>query len=214
MEDALTYMRGTAPASEGLFKLLNQYGWQKMRAFVATTKSKSRRELNENKESFSSTDIAREVVAGSILQVAYVAIARYAKPEGKSPNALNIESEMNRLIRENPDRRPRSKTFELPKQFCVGRNIGYLPLGVVVFAGRNQYNHFYEGKRLSIVNEVVFNHLHAMWPKPHNGLSFDLSPGKLFSYSVLAALGWTDSSRGLGQEAYKRDMAEVLQIEF
>lgn len=213
MEDARAYMKGTAPAVEGLFKLLNQYGWQKMRALVALTETKTRLELEASKETFSSTDIAREVVAGSILQIAYVAIASYAKPVGKSTNALHFESEINRLISENPDLKPRSDKFELREEFCVGRDIGYLPLGVIVLAGRNQYNHFYKGERLSVVNELVFNHLHAMWPKPKNGLSFDLRPGKLFSYSVLAALGWTDTSRGLGYDAYKRDMADVLQIE-
>ncbi len=212
MEDAHAYMKGTAPAVEGLFKLLNQYGWEKMRALVALTKTKTRLELEDRKKTYSSTDIAREVVAGSILQIAYVAIASYAKPDGKSTIALHFESEINRLIRENPDLKPRSDKFELPIQFCVGRDIGHLPLGVIVFAGRNQYNHFYEGKRLSVVNELVFNHLHAMWPKPKNGLSFDLRPGKLFSYSVLVALGWTDTSRGLGYNAYQRDMTDVLQM--
>lgn len=213
MEDAIAYMKGTAPASEGLFKLLNDYGWQKVRAFVALTKSKTRNELEEHNRSFSSTDIAREVIAGSILQIAHVAIARYAKPEGKPANALHFESEINRMIREHPELKPRADKFELPGQFCVGRDIGHLPLGIVIYAGRNQYNHFHEGKRLSVVNELVFNHLHTICPDPINELSFDLKPGKLFSYSILSALGWTDTSRGLGFETYKRDMADVLQIE-
>lgn len=53
-----------------------------------------------------------------------------------------------------------------------------------------------------------------MWPEPKNGLSFDLVPGKLFSYPVLAALGWVDTSRSLGYDAYKRDMSDVLHTEF
>ena len=213
MEDARAYMEGTAPAVEGLFSLLNQYGWQKMRALVALTKVKTRDELESHKDAFSSTDVAREVVAGSILQIAYVAIARYAEPEGKSANALHFESEINRLIRENPELKPRKDSFELPPRFCVGRDIGHLPLGMIVYAGRNQYNHFYENKRLAVVNELVFNHLHLLAPNPKNGLSFNLQPGKLFSYSVLTALGWVDSSRGRGYEAYKRDMSDVLRVE-
>lgn len=212
MKDARTYMLETSPATEGLFKLLNQYGWQRMRAIVGLTKVKTRSELTVHKRDFSSVEIAREVIAGSILQIAYVAIAKYAAPLEKSPNTLRFESEINRLIRENPDS-ARTKQFSLPLQFCVGRDIGHLPLGVVVFAGRNQYNHFYEGRRLSVTNELVFNHLHAMWPEPKNGLSFDLVPGKLFSYSVLAALGWVDTSRSLGYNAYMRDMSDVLHAE-
>jgi hypothetical protein len=213
MDDVRTFMNGTAPVVEGLFRLLNEYGRHKMQAFVALTEVKTRAELEAKKESYSSKDFAREVVAGSILQVAYVAIASYARPVGKSDNALHFESEINRLIREYPELKPRTRTFELPLQFCVGRDIGHLPLGVIVYAGRNQYNHFHENTRLSAVNELVFNHLHSMAPQPKNGLSFDLKPGKLFSYSVLAALGWVDSSRGLGYAAYKKDMADILRLD-
>ncbi|MGB3425897.1 MAG: hypothetical protein WBF84_03020 [Castellaniella sp.] len=213
MEDALAYLKGTAPASEGLFKLLNQYGWHKMRTFVAMTKSSTRIELDAHNDSFSSINIAREVVAGSILQIAYVAISRYSEPQGKSESAIHFESEINRLIRDYPELKPRTKKFELPLQFCLGRHIGDLPLGIVIYAGRNQYNHFHEGKRLSVLNEVVFNHLHTMWPDPPNELSFDLKPGHFFSYSILAALGWVDTFRGLGYEAYKRDMGELLRVD-
>ena len=213
MEDALAYLKGTAPASEGLFKLLSQYGWHKMRAFVAMTTSSTRNELDAHNDSFSSINIAREVVAGSILQIAYVAISRYSEPQGKSESAVHFESEINRLIRDYPELKPRTDKVELPLKFCVGRHIGHLPPGIVIYAGRNQYNHFHEGKRLSVLNEVVFNHLHTMWPDPPNELSFDLKPGHLFSYSILAALGWVDTSQGLGYEAYKRDMAELLRAE-
>ncbi len=213
MEDSRTFMESTRPAAEGLFQLLHQYGWQKMRAFVALTKSKTRGELDANNAEFGSNDIAREVIAGSILQIAYVAIAKYASPGAKSPNAVHFESEVNRLIRENPQRVRRSDNFELPSQFCVGRDIGDLPLGMIIYAGRNQYNHFYEGKRLTVVNEVVFNHLHALHPILSTGLSFDLRPNQLFSYSILAALGWLDSSSEPGYATYERDMCDVLGVE-
>lgn len=207
-------MISTAPATEGLFRLLNEYGWQKMRAFVDLTNSKTRAELEERKEAFSSTDVAREVIAGSILQIAYIAIERYAVQKGKSEKALHFEAEINRLILENPNTRWKAnKPFVLPDEFCVGREIGDLPLGMIVFAGRNQYNHFAD-ERLSVLNEVVFNHLHNMWPSSKNGLSFNLYEAKRpRSYSVLAALGWTDSTKELGYSAYKRDLCEVLQVE-
>ncbi|MDP2170622.1 MAG: hypothetical protein Q8J96_09390 [Rhodocyclaceae bacterium] len=208
-------MTGTAPAAEGLFRLLNGYGWQKMQAFVDLTKSKTIQESAQHKEEFSSTDVAREVIAGSILQIAYFAIEGHAVRRGKSLNAVHFETEINRLIRENPNtRRKKGSTFSLPDKFCVGRDIGHLPLGIVVFAGRNQYNHF-TNERLCVVNEVVFNHLNSLWPSPGNGLSFSLHEDKRpHSYSILAALGWTDITKELGYSAYKRDLCDVLQIEF
>lgn len=213
MEDARSYMVGTAPAAEGMFRLLNEYGWQKMRAFVELTKSKTCEELERYKDDFSGTDVAREIIAGSILQIAYVAIERFAVRGEKSKGAVHFESEINRLIRENPSTRWKKGAFALPEAFCVGRDIGDLPLGVVVFAGRNQYNHFGEN-RLCVLNEVVFNHLHNMWPSLRNGISFNLYDNKRpRAYSVLAALGWTDSNGGLGYVAYKNDLCNVMQIE-
>lgn len=214
MEDARSYMVGTAPAAEGMFRLLNEYGRQKMRAFVDLTKSKTLEEFELSKGKFSSTDVAKEIIAGSILQIAYVAIERFAVRGEKSKNAVHFETEINRLIRETPTTRWKKKEpFTLPDGFCVGRDIGDLPLGVVVYAGRNQYNHFGE-KRLCVLNEVVFNHLHNMWPSPANGISFNLYKDKRpRSYSVLAALGWTDSNSGLGYAAYKKDLFNVMQLE-
>lgn len=213
MEDARSYMIATAPATEGLFKLLNSYSWIKIRALVSLTKSRKREEMEERKEVFSSTDVAREVIAGSILQIAYMALERYAIPIGKTENALNFESEINRLIREYPGARMKG-AFKLPDKFCVGREIGRLPIGMLVYAGRNQFNHFSE-ERLSVVNELVFNHLQNIWPTPPNGLTFDLYKTKrILSYSILTALGWNDSENGTGYSAYKLDMSEVLNIEF
>jgi hypothetical protein len=206
-------MTSTAPAVEGLFNLLNSYSRQKMRAFVDLTKSRTSEELERHNEDFSSTDMAREVIAGSIFQIAYFAIKRYAVFKGKSGNALHFESEINRILRENPKARSKN-VFSLPEEFCVGRDIGHLPLGIIVYAARNQYNHFDE-MRLSVLNEVVFNHLHNLWPNPGNALSFNLYDGKHFySYSALAALGWTDSAKGPGYFSYKKDLSDVLQIEF
>lgn len=215
MEDARSYMAGVAPAVEGLFRLLNDYGWQKMRAFVHLTKSRTQEELEKHKADFSSTDVAREAIAGSILQIAYVAIERHAVRKGKSENAIHFETEINRLIRENANSRWKKKIpFSLRDEFCVGRDIGHLPLGIIVFAGRNQYNHFSK-ERLDPLNEVVFNHLHSLWPNPVNGISFDLySERRPRSYSILAALGWTDGNRELGYAAYKNDLCDVLKIEF
>lgn len=214
MEDACTYIAETAPAAEGLFRLLNEFGWQKMRAVVDLTNSQTREDIDQHKHAFSSTDVAREVIAGAILQIAYVAIERFAVRGEKSKNAAHFEVEINRLIKENPATRwKRKPPFALPEGFCVGRDIGDLPLGVVVYAGRNQYNHFGED-RLCVLNEVVFNHLHNLWPSPPNGISFNLYDGKRpRSYSVLSGLGWTDSSSGLGYAKYKKDLCKVMRLE-
>ena len=212
METARSYLERTKPAAEGLFKLLNGYDWDKMRAFVELTRVRTLEELNVRKGAFEATDVAREVIAGSILQLAYFAIDKFVVFAGKSAGALHFESEMNRLLHESS--KPRIKgSFSLPEKFCVGREIGDLPLGMLVFAGRNQYNH-YDEERLNVVNEVIFNALHQMWPEPVNGRSFNLYEGNRFrSFSVLCALGWVANDAGTGYGPYSKDLSEVLQVE-
>jgi hypothetical protein len=210
MESAAQYLAATAPAAEGLFKILNGYGWDRMRAIVDLTKSKTRRDLEEGKTALSSKDVARGVVAGSILQIAYSAIAYHATAGHKGATVVAFESKINELIRSAPTK-PRCKAVTLPKQFCIGRLLGELPIGLVIYASRNQYNHFGDA-RLSVVNEVIFNYLHLIFSNPRNDISFNLYDGRMFySYEVLSALGWVDTTERRAYISYSKDMAECLK---
>jgi len=211
MNIAPAYFAGIEPAAIGLFNLLNGYAWQKMKALAALMNGSSEQEFSQRQAAFESIDVAREVVSGSILQIAYFAIKRHGVPRTKSPNALHFESEMNRLLREST--KPRVKRLELPAEFCVGREVGHLPIGMLIYAGRNQYNHF-DDDRLGVVNEVVFNHLEQIFPEPTNGRSFKvLRVGRPLSYSIVSALGWLDHRNGTGFDAFKKDMLDILLTE-
>lgn len=116
------------------------------------------------------------------------------------------------MLRE--EKNSRKKHILLPPKFCVGRELGDLPIGMVIYAARNQYNHFDE-KRLSVVNEVVFNYLHIASPNPPNDLSFNLYDHRnYYCYSCLVALGWTDSENEPSYNKYKRDISAILEIKF
>jgi hypothetical protein len=207
----VTFLKQTAPAAEGLFNLLNQYGWQKMRAWAERSKPETRGEFDQRHAEFEANDVAREVIAGSVLQLAFMGLKQHSSPWPKSSAALAFENGMNEIIAELPN--PRVERFSLPAEWCVGRSVGNLPLGIVVYAGRNHYNHTDE-KRLSTLNEVVFNHLHVLEPHPGNGLSLDLSDGKVHrAYSVLWVLGWTDRVSGVGYPKYLKDMSHALRVE-
>lgn len=212
MEDARSYLDSIAPAAEALFKTLSDYGWTKMRAFVDITKVKTREELEVFNREYGAIDIAREVISGSILQLAYFGIKQFGVFTGKSTGAIHFEAEMNRLLRECS--KPRmNKEFFLPQAFCVGRDIGDLPLGMIVYAGRNQYNH-YDDERLTVVNEVVFNHLHQLWPQPTNGRSFNIYDNSHFyCWSVLCALGWVADEQNNGYLRFKKDLLDIMRVE-
>ena len=212
MEDARSYLEITRPATEALFKLLNEYGWQKMRAFVEITNVKTKADLDNFKKAFTSVDIAREVISGSILQIAYFGIKQHGQAANLSQGAMRFEAEMNRLLRESPKPRQK-KPFVLPRAFCVGRGIGDLPIGMMIYAGRNQYNHS-EADRLTIVNEVVFNYMQQLRPNPKNGKSFNIYDKSPFHcWSIIWALGWVANDDGTGYSAFVRDMHEIMQIE-
>ena len=185
-----------------------------MRAIVDIVNSKTRQSLKIGKTNYSSVDVARDVIAGSILQIAYVAIKQYSVVSDKPASVLEFESKINALIDCSPS--ARCKHFSLPLVFCVGRHLGELPIGLVVYAARNQYNHF-EEKRLSVANEIIFDYLNLLWPESvMSDLSFNLRNKKhrFYSYAALCALGWIDSSERLGYQAYKRDMEAILEVEF
>lgn len=210
MKNGETFLRQTAPAADGLFRLLNQYGWQKMRAWIKRSKPQTHAEFEQRHAEFEANDVAREIVAGSILQLAFMGLKQCSLPWPKSPETLGFESAMNNIDSVLP--KPRVNKFSLPDEWCVGRLIGNLPLGIVIYACRNHYNHM-DDKRLSTLNELVFNHLHLLEPNPGNGLSFDLSDETRHrSYAVLWMLGWTDTVSGLGYPKYAADMTQALRI--
>jgi hypothetical protein len=98
MEDAKAYLTSTEPAMEGLFRLLNQYGWHKVRAIVDIVNSKTRQNLKIGKTNYSSVDVARDVIAGSILQIAYVAIKQYSVVSDKPDSVLDFVSKIDASI--------------------------------------------------------------------------------------------------------------------
>lgn len=79
--------------------------------------------------------------------------------------------------------------------FCIGRCVRNVPIGLIIYCGRNQYNHM-EGGELHEPNRAVFdclarNHGYAS-DEPFLDPSFDLNNTSLINYStnVTALLGW------------------------
>ena len=211
MEKIESYFCETEAASKGLFTILNEYGWHKMKSIVDLVNSKTREEMNNAKENLDSKNIAREVISGSILQISYMAIKIFSECEHKSNAIIQIEKDINEIISNNETRSKRK--FKFPKQFCIGRCLGDLPIGLVIYAGRNQYNH-HDADLLSPVNEVIFDYLYQMYPNPRSGISFDRknSQRTYYSYNMLCALGWLDKENSGGYDAYIKDMESIFEV--
>lgn len=135
---------------------------------------------------------AQATLCGAVLQVAVKALACYSKntviPGGWSP-----------VIK--PKYAP----------FCIGRLIHGVPLGLVIYAARNQHTHF-EDTKLSELNLSVFERLatnHGIQSsQPFRHPAFDLqNPGLVsFASNCTALIGWRS------YEAYEKDMRALLEI--
>jgi hypothetical protein len=114
--------------------------------------------------------------AGAILQAAYIAIRLYSP--SKSVPASCVD-------------------FSLPASaasFCIGKLRHDVPIGLVVYAGRNQYAHWDDKEPLK-ATRAIFATLDASFQnKPLCDLAFDLKnlTTNIYSAEVLhLALGWT-----------------------
>lgn len=219
--EADVYLSETMPAVEGMFHILRKFNSEKLRAIVELINGPivGRRELEERKAKIEAHRTAREVVAGSVIQIAFHAINQFSFQAEKPASVLAFEEQLNAMIQNPPlGKVPQIKSsFQFPEKFCVGRQVGGMPAGLIIYAARNQYNHA-GGGYLNPQTKLVFNYLHTLRPDPPNGLSFDIYDGShYYAYSALCALGWVDSHRDEGSRtassAYVLDMQALFGLE-
>jgi hypothetical protein len=114
--------------------------------------------------------------AGSILQVAAIAIRRF------SSNAIIPESCM-ALV-------PANAKGAMP--FCVGRQVHGVPAGLIVYAARNQYNHWDDEPQKA--TRRIFDALCAAFQNdPFYDLAFDMGNPTITIHAnevLLGALCW------------------------
>ena len=148
----------------------------------------------EAQRSFIAEGFALATMCGAVLQIAAKAIECYSVVD-KAP--VDCEG----LLTKKNDKKVRP--------FCFGRRVHDVPIGLVIYAGRNQATHFNEGK-LSDVNIEIFRRLCAGNPLlAEKGLldpSFDLDGSSMtnFASNITALLGWRSFA------AYDKDMRELL----
>ena len=134
--------------------------------------------------------ISEAMFAGSILQGAYIAIRLYSRNETIPPNCAMFEPIHKAAI-----------------PFCIGKECHGIPTGLIIYAGRNQYNHWDEPDSHPFTTKI-FNALSAAFlSNPLSDLAFDLGNPTIPIYAseiLLTALGWNS------YEKYLVEMAELL----
>lgn len=139
---------------------------------------------------FLSEKYALAALCGSLLQIAAMAIRLYSKNGNVLPELSGV-----------------MKQAAIP--YCIGRLVRGVPLGLVIYAGRNQYNHI-EDNQLREPSSTVFEWLATKhdYGQGIRDPAFDLSAGLVWNYAsnVTSLVGWRD------YESYEKDMRSLLGI--
>jgi len=150
----------------------------------------------EAQKQYLGESFAQATLCGSILQLAAKAIECYSKN-------TEIPEDWESLI----------KPGVKPVAFCTGRLVRGVPLGLVIYAGRNQHIHF-EDQDLREPNVEVFrrlavNHGYGRGStEPVVDPAFHLGTESIdsFANNITALIGWRSV------EAYEADMRTLLEI--
>ena len=165
------------------------------------------RDRPDTVEAFEIAELAREeyraqlfsmhVVSGSILHIACKAIELF-------PPSSSLKSEYEFLV-DGCGKGLRKKA----QRYCVGREVRGVPLGLIILAGRNQYNHIEAGPDLDPLNINIFNALAKGHDYGQDILdpAFELDSNGLVSYSsnIRAVIGWDN------YQSYISDINDLLQ---
>lgn len=139
---------------------------------------------------FLAESFALDTLCGAVLQVAGKAIEIYSTNTNVPPSCLELVKPM----------------FA---KFCVGRMVRNVPLGLIIYAARNQHTHFND-KSLREPSATVFERLATAHgystTESVRDPAFDLNNPSLTSYAsnVTALIKWRN------YDQYVRDMHDLL----
>jgi hypothetical protein len=137
---------------------------------------------------------SRATLAGSILQVAFLCIKLFSNND-----LIPCKYESFRI-------KPGSTSI----RFCVGREVNNIPIGLLIYSGRIQYNHWDEGVLTNEVAMNIFNQLYISYlENPILDLIYDLDfpePEPKSHYIVRHELKWKSYTD------YIHDMQSMLLV--
>lgn len=144
---------------------------------------KKQQELSRSKfREYVDKNPAHAIICGSILQVAHMGISKFSNYKDQCIVSITEKS----------------------SKFCVGRSIKGVPIGLVIYAGRNQYNHWDEDPHKltkEIFNLLATNNTTTDYKDP--AFNIDLANIDAYSHNILSLLGWNSYND------YKSDMLAI-----
>jgi hypothetical protein len=145
---------------------------------------------------FSAESFALATLCGSLIQIAAMGLQWFSENE-------EIPEDLPEALRSSI--KPKSK----PVKFCIGRRVRNLPIGLIIYAGRNQFNHM-DDEELREPNKTIFNLLAHNYDgateQSPGDPAFDLENGVLINFSgnITALLDWRN------YESYYLDMKSLI----
>jgi len=166
--------------------------WDLTRIGKASTEEEMARarKFVEQAGEYFSLKFSEGTLAGAIFQVAATGIRLFSTNKIIPYDCINIV--------------PPNAETAIP--FCIGKRLYGLPIGLIIFAARNQYAHFEEDPH-RITTNVFHQLLLAFWDNPLYDLAYDLDNPTIDIYAneiLLGGLHWTT------YEKYRLEMEELL----
>ena len=142
-------------------------------------------------EEYFGLQFSQATLCGSILQVAFMGIDLFSENTVIPPDCSNLVRPID------------TKAIK----FCIGRPVHSIPIGLLVYAGRNQYNHW-DDKTFDFPTTEVFEALiDAYRENSFFDMAYELNyPERTIksNYIVLGELGWGD------YDSFYRDMIGLV----
>lgn len=187
MKDADKYINDSCLAVSKLMEALSSFEQTIAGSLVKMTKTCDLTAQTNQVKNIQSQMIPKEAIAGAILQIAFMNMKLFPKEGSKNETVKALEAQ---VIKTRKNGKP---PYQL--EYCVGREIEGIPIGLLIYAARNRYNHQDEpASKLHPRNRIIFQVLDQSFGNiGTTELGFDLYSEKqtMYAYSIVMLLGWT-----------------------
>ena len=195
------YLASSEPAVRHLFAGLAEYDslplprilqYVDETGVVRMTKEENEQFLKAYEAHFD-LEFSLACLAGSILQIAYLCLKQYSPRPVLNARCLQLGV----------------KERSTAARCCVGRLVKDLPIGLLIYAGRIQYNHWEGGEPENEAAKNVFRELvRAYYDNPYFDMGYVLdypSPKPVSHHIVRLELRWREYSD------YAKDMQAMIE---
>lgn len=135
---------------------------------------------NEHVKEYFGYAISKAALCGAILQIAFTGMKLHTRKRQRIPTSCKAIF--------------KGEEKSNAKNYCIGRLVYDIPMGLIIYAGRNQYSHM-EDKKYNNVTERVFEHLTVFdMDGKYRNPQFDLAVRNkdIYADNIVSILEWTD----------------------